>query len=198
MVDNIPTNFDLTTSDRIRQIVQDGRENFKTDDEIIVEIVQSKLAKFSVAVKEFKRALVDLGIVENKSEDRSKIKSLIQDIDNLDLKFEHGDDLFREAQVKSDQYGLSVSKVLSAIKKAAKSKGVVLPSILKPKTKKGKGWAGSQTKVFDFILENKDVGIDALIEKLPDLGKKVSDKKKELSYRKTYEPILELLKRAKD
>lgn len=197
MVDNIPTNFDLTTSDRIRQIVQDGRENFKTDDEIIVEIVQSKLAKFSVAVKEFKRALVDLGIVENKSEDRSKIKSLIQDIDNLDLKFEHGDDLFREAQVKSDQYGLSVSKVLSAIKKAAKSKGVVLPSILKPKTKKEKGWAGSQTKVFNFILENKDIGIDALIEKLPDLGKKVSDKKKELSYRKTYEPILELLKRAK-
>ena len=172
---DVPSQFEKTVTEKINDIVREGFEEGKSDDDICVDIVMNKLCIFSKARRELKRAQVELGLIKEAKEVKEESNKLDNVLDEVNLEFETADDMIDTAKSIADENSLETSKVLARMKKKAKGLGIVLPKIqrLKTSTPKKDGWAYYYTEIFNFIIDNPNATLQDIFE-IPKVAKDLS------------------------
>lgn len=186
----LPEQNKMSDTDAVKQIVQAGHEAGTSEDEMLVQIVQSGV-KFGNAMKMMKQAQEDLGLALSPKARYEKSHGIME---GAGFSPETHEDVANMASVLTNEVqDTNEKQALAAIRKYCKEIEVELPK--KPKAEKTTGWAGIHTKVYEHILANPDTTDDALREFLESIGKVDGEKDK---FVKRYKPIVELVRKARN
>lgn len=156
-----------TESEKVESIVKEGVEAGKSDDLILVDIVNSGV-KFTKAMKLFKNAVEKLGLRISTKDRKEQIGKLLTKEDFNPESFQDVQDMANKIvkEIEDTNYKQSVS----VIRSWAKANDVQLPK--KPKGAPSGGVRGFRAKAFQFMLDNPGVDEDGLKKFVADEGKK--------------------------
>ena len=171
---------EMTDSAKVKQIVEDGKIDGKTDNDMLVEIVNSGVS-FKAATKLFKQALEEGGYAIN-SKKRAELAA--EKLVKSGFEPETYDDVKEMAELLvSGIPDTTNAQALAAIRKYAKEKGVELPKA--PKGAAQPGVRGFRAKMFGWMVQNPG----ATMDQFTDFVVKENGKKEVLA--KRFWPVFE-------
>ncbi len=130
-IKNIPEKKEMTDSEKVIKIVEEGFKAKKEEDDILIEIVKSGIG-FKDAMKRMKVAMVELGLSVS-SKDRYEKAASIMDDDDFEPE-NYADVLEMAKQISKDVNSTSESQALKEIRKYCKANTIDLPKKVKIKS----------------------------------------------------------------
>lgn len=149
---NLPEIKEMTNSDKVEALIKDGKESDKSNDEIMIEVMQLGLG-YKAAVKAFENTMRKLGFMMKPSDRTEAVKKILTDID---FKPETYEEIEKAVDYICENVAeTSKAQARGAINKYAKENEIELPK--KPKGQKGgAGGAKQLEKLVHWILGNAD------------------------------------------
>lgn len=156
----LPEVNEMTDTQKVEEIVAAGIEAGKSDDDMLVDIVNSGIS-FKAAGKLFKAVMEDKGLRISAKERAEQAAKILAD---ADFGVEEITDDVIAACVASIVDGVkdtNEKQALAAIRKYAKDNNIELPKVKKAATGGGRGPGGGLLDaVSKFMLDNREAGED--------------------------------------
>ena len=150
----------MTESEKVSGIVKAGIEAKTSEDEILIEIVQSGI-KFQAAIKMMKNAMIELGFSVSTKERYEKAKKLLED-DEFEPE-EYTDVVAMAKELTKQIGGTSEAQALQQIRKYCKEFEVDMPKKVKEKK------ASLAVRVMTWIVSNWEAETSELEEWLEEI-----------------------------
>lgn len=189
----IPTMNEKTDSQKVLDIVSAGHEAGKSEDEMLIEIVQAGI-KFSNAVKYLKGALQELGLMISPKDRYESAKEIMEQSQFRPTSYEEVKAMATELTEQLPD--TNEKQAVAAIRKYCREIEVEMP-----KAPKGagavKGWAGPMTNVLDWLMQNADATDEQLAEFLVSI-KKVDKEGKPDKFVKKFSMMRTIINKARE
>lgn len=179
---NLPIMSDKPQSELVREIVEAGHEAGKSEDDMLVEIVQAGV-KFSAAMKLFRQTMTELGLRLSPKDKRELVNEILGD----DFAPETADDMQEAVEKIASHDAISPQQARSAVRRYLKEHEREIPKAVKQAAT-----GGIRAKIFDWLVENPNAGEEEFAEALTEMQ---SDPEKREKLEKRYTPIRLLVNR---
>jgi len=156
----LPEKRKMSETENVVKIVKDGVAAKTSEDEILIEIVQSGI-KFQQAIKMMKNAMIELGFSINSKERYEKAKGLLEDDDFEPEEYSEVVSMAKELSEKIG--GTTEAQALQQIRKYCKEFEVDLPKKVKEKK------TSLAIRVMTWIVSNWESETSELEEWLEEL-----------------------------
>lgn len=155
---DIPEVNEMTDSQKVREIVEAGHKADKSDDAMLVEIVNAGVS-FKSAAKLFKSTMEELGYRVTSKDRAESCRKVLAD---ADFKPETYDDVNKMAEkIANDVADTSEKQAVAAIRKYCKEMEITIPKAPK-KAKSATG--GYKAKAYAWMVENPLETTDAFCD----------------------------------
>lgn len=165
----LPEKKEMSETEKVVGIVKDGHEAGKSEDEILIEIVQAGI-KFGQAIKMMKNAMVELGFSVTAKERYNKTKEILEE---AEFEPEEYSEVTEMAKKLSEEIGgTSEAQALSQIRKYCKEFEVDMPKKVKEKK------ASLAVRVMAWISKNVEEDTEDALEALEEFLEEQDAKEK--------------------
>lgn len=167
---NVPEQNGPTQTEIVEEIIRNGVEAGKSDDEMLVEIITAGVS-FRQAGKLFKDTMERLGIRASLKAVKDAARDLLDDMEFNPQSYEDVEKAI--AEILDEVEGATPKQALTAVRSFCRENEIELPK--RPAGRRGA--VGFRRQIFDFLIANPNVSMEDLEEFFVDNGKKPENAK---------------------
>lgn len=159
----------MTDTQTVEKIIEEGVANGKSDDEMLVEIVNAGVS-FKNAGKLFKSVMESNGLRITTKERMAKANEIMEAADFTPTTVDNVKGMVKK--LCDDIADTNEKAAMAAIRKYAKANDITLPKVSRGKGAPG---GGIQSKIQEWLLANRDADKDAIGEQIKTIKDGIGD-----------------------